>query len=164
MNRLIKLNVLILLALGCLNFSCGRQSGTLRVAHLCDPQLGFGKDGFGADSARFEQAVRQINALSPDVVVIAGDMVNSMDDEQAVRVITEQIARIRPPVVLTAGNHDLPDPVTAEGLKRYRAVFGDDFRWMTCKGRDLVSANSQLWREAPPDERAQHSRKSTDAP
>jgi metallophosphoesterase superfamily enzyme len=58
-------------------FACG-QSGqkTLTVAHLCDPQLGFG--GFVADSTRFERTIERVNELSPDIVVIAGDMVNSI--------------------------------------------------------------------------------------
>jgi hypothetical protein len=93
-----KMKIFIMLTLGCLNFSCREQSDVLKVAHLCDPQLGFGKDGFSADSARLEQAIRQVNALSPDVVVIAGDLVNDISDEQAVRTITELIAKIRPPV------------------------------------------------------------------
>ncbi|MDR1603027.1 MAG: metallophosphoesterase [Tannerella sp.] len=66
---------------------------------------------------------------------------------------------LHPPVVLTAGNHDLPDPVTAEGLKRYRSIFGDDFQTMDCKGKYLISANSQLWREAPQSEQDSHRRK-----
>ncbi|MDR1676682.1 MAG: metallophosphoesterase, partial [Tannerella sp.] len=126
----VKLQIGILLVLGCLNFSCGEQNDVLKVAHLCDPQLGFGKDGFSADSARFEQAIRQINALSPDVVTIAGDMVNDINDERATDASMQLIAKIRPPVLLTAGNHDLPDPVTAEGLERYRFIFGNDFQVM----------------------------------
>jgi DNA repair exonuclease SbcCD nuclease subunit len=155
----LKLQAFILLAAGCLCCSCQGQRGVLKVAHLCDPQLGFGTDGFGADSARFEQAIRQINALSPDAVVIAGDMVNDIGNEQAVKTVTALIAKIRPPVVLTAGNHDLPDPVTAEGLERYRSIFGNDFQVMECKGRCLISANSQLWREAPRKEKDDHQRK-----
>src|SRR5437762_3249474 len=41
---------------------------------MCDPQLGIG--GYEADVARFKQAVKQINALKPDFVVICGDLVN----------------------------------------------------------------------------------------
>jgi 3',5'-cyclic AMP phosphodiesterase CpdA len=132
---------------------------TLTVAHLCDPQLGMGKDGFAADSARFEQEIRQVNELSPDVVIIAGDMVNNIQDEYAVSTMVRLIAKIQPPVILTPGNHDLPDPVTAEGLARYRAVFGNDFHYTECKGWAIVSANSQLWREAPEEEKEVHRQK-----
>jgi 3',5'-cyclic AMP phosphodiesterase CpdA len=138
--------------------ACENRS-TLTVAHLCDPQLGFGKDGFAADSARFEQEIRQVNELSPDMVIIAGDMVNDIRDEYAVSTIVKLIAKIQPPVVLTPGNHDLPDPVTADGLAYYRAVFGNDFSYTECKGWAIVSANSQLWRDAPEEEKEAHQQK-----
>jgi Icc-related predicted phosphoesterase len=127
-------------------FACG-QSGqkTLTVAHLCDPQLGFG--GFVADSARFERTIELINELLPDIVVIAGDMVNSIGDEHETATVRKQIAKLKPAVVLTPGNHDLPDPVTPESLERYRRLFGNDFNTLECKGRLIVSANSQMWRE-----------------
>ncbi|MDR1479999.1 MAG: metallophosphoesterase [Planctomycetaceae bacterium] len=133
---------------------CCEELGKLVVVHLCDPQLGMG--GFDADLARFEQAVRQVNQLSPDVVVIAGDMVNDIKSEREVVAIKGQIAKLKPPVLLTAGNHDLPDPVTAEGLERYRRIFGNDFNTLECKGWVLISANSQLWRKAPAGEVERH--------
>ncbi|MDR3268518.1 MAG: metallophosphoesterase [Tannerella sp.] len=141
-----------------LSTACENRT-TLTVAHLCDPQLGFGADGFAADSARFEQEIRQVNELAPDLVVIAGDMVNDIREEHAVSTIVKLMAKIRPPVILTPGNHDLPDPVTAEGLARYRAVFGNDFSYIQCKGRAIISANSQLWREAPEEEKEAHRQK-----
>ncbi|MDR1290476.1 MAG: metallophosphoesterase, partial [Planctomycetaceae bacterium] len=87
------------------------KSDLLRIAQLCDPQLGFGKDGFDSDVKRFEQEVKQVNELSPDLVLIAGDMVNKVD-EKSVSAFKKILAKIQPPVILTAGNHDLPDPVT----------------------------------------------------
>jgi 3',5'-cyclic AMP phosphodiesterase CpdA len=135
----------------------------MTLAQLCDPQLGFGEDGFDADVARLEQAIRQINELTPDAVLIAGDMVNDISDTDAVKTVLEKIAQIQSPVLLTAGNHDLPDPVTAEGLKRYRSFFGEDFRVLECKGRCIISANSQLWREAPLEESARHDQRLHDA-
>jgi Icc-related predicted phosphoesterase len=150
MNRL-----LIVAALGVV--AAALRGSELTVAHLCDPQLGFG--GFSADSARFEQEISQVNELSPDVVVIAGDMVNQITNELQVAAVLKLIAKIKPPVILTPGNHDLPDPVTVEGLARYRSVFGADFSTMECKGRLIVSANSQLWRQAPQEERDQQEQK-----
>jgi 3',5'-cyclic AMP phosphodiesterase CpdA len=137
------------------------QPKKLVVAHLCDPQLGFG--GFDEDLARLQQAVQQVNELAPDVTVIAGDMVNDMKKEQETAAICEQIAALKSPVVLTAGNHDLPDPVTAEGLERYRRVFGDDFKTLEVKDRLLISANSQLWRKAPTEETERHDQRLNEA-
>jgi Icc-related predicted phosphoesterase len=135
---------------------CSGTMPVLKLVQMCDPQLGFGEDGFDADVARLEQAIRQINELEPDVVVIAGDIVNDIGDAHAVATALEQIARIKSPVILTPGNHDLPDPVTPEGLARYRSFFGKDFTTQEYKGRCIVSANSQLWREAPHEESARH--------
>ncbi|MDR3234763.1 MAG: metallophosphoesterase [Planctomycetaceae bacterium] len=132
---------------------------TLTLVQLCDPQFGFGTDGIAADKQRFKQAIRQINALKPDAVLIAGDFVNEINDEKSVIEFNEMLKSIRFPVVLTAGNHDLPDPVTPEGLQRYRSRYGEDFQTMECKGYLIISANSQLWRAAPKEESGQHQQK-----
>ena len=45
---------------------------------LCDTQLGMG--GYEHDIRTFKQAVRQINMLDADFVVICGDLVNHAND------------------------------------------------------------------------------------
>ncbi|GHT12991.1 hypothetical protein FACS1894170_08450 [Planctomycetales bacterium] len=135
----------------------------LTLVQLCDPQLGFGADGFDADVARLKQAVKQVNELAPDAAVIAGDMVNNCKDEHAVKTFLELTAEMKVPVILTPGNHDLPDPVTAEHLERYRTNFGKDYFIKEYNGVRIVSANSQLWRESPPDESQRHDRFVLDA-
>jgi predicted MPP superfamily phosphohydrolase len=57
------------------------KSDVLQIVQLCDPQLGFGNDGFDADVKRFEQEVKQVNELSPDLVLIVGDLVNSVNEK-----------------------------------------------------------------------------------
>ena len=58
---------------------------TLRIAHLADPQLGFGPGGFDDDLAAFTTEIKNVNSLRPDLVVIAGDMVNRMDSTSVAR-------------------------------------------------------------------------------
>jgi predicted MPP superfamily phosphohydrolase len=128
----------------------------LTLVQLCDPQLGFGADGFDADVVRLKQEIKQVNKLAPDVAVFAGDMVNDCKDEHAVKTFLELIAEIKVPVILTPGNHDLHDPVTAENLERYRADFGQDYFIKEYNGIRIISANSQLWRQSPPDESQRH--------
>ncbi|GHT47107.1 hypothetical protein FACS189454_09210 [Planctomycetales bacterium] len=141
-----------------------RSLRKITLAQLCDPQLGFGKDGFDADVARLKQEIEMVNELQPDVVLFAGDMVNDIADEKAVKTFLKLIAEIKPPVMLTAGNHDLHDPVTDEGLKRYRDYFGQDFSTRECKGYLIISANSQLWwRAAPQEEQDRHEKLLRDA-
>jgi Icc-related predicted phosphoesterase len=157
MNTLQNKGIIFAILSVCLLFGCSNR--ILKVAHVCDPQLGFGNAGFQIDSVCFEQTIRQINDLSPDLVLIAGDLVHNLSDEHAVATILEQIGRIKVPVMLTPGNHDLPDPVTEEGLKNYRTRFGDDFNTRVFKGYRIISANSQLWRVAPVEECVRHEKK-----
>jgi predicted MPP superfamily phosphohydrolase len=136
---------------------CGlREPPVLRVVQLCDPQFGFEKDSFIADVMRLDFAVKKINEIAPDIVVVAGDMVNDGSDDKAINFFKEIIAQVKAPVLLAAGNHDLPDPVTDEGIKRYRSLYGDDYQAVECKRRLFIVVNSQLWREAPEEESEQH--------
>ncbi|MDR1813951.1 MAG: family 43 glycosylhydrolase [Tannerella sp.] len=121
----------------------------LKIAQICDTQLGFGVDGFAADSARFEQAVELINYLKPDIAVFAGDMVNDIKNRHAIEVFLKIKNKLHCPVIMTAGNHDLPDPVTDENFKTYRKYFGKDFSTFEKNGFSIISANTQLWRGAP---------------
>ena len=84
------------------SFSCGllgagvlvgampsAEKGSVRIAHLCDPQFGFvsGRESmkwravehfnenYAEDIARCEKAIERINALSPDLLLFGGDMV-----------------------------------------------------------------------------------------
>ena len=154
-----KLGILALvLSLGLFSGCVQRELPVLRIAHLCDPQLGFETGGYDDDVARLKKAVLQINELAPDMVVIAGDFVNDANDDEAIATFQQTIAQIKAPVLLTPGNHDLPDPVTDAGLQRYHSRFGADFRVIVCKGRCIISANSQMWREAPPEASLEHER------
>ena len=126
---------------------------TLRIAHLADPQLGFGPGGFDDDLAAFTTEIKNVNSLRPDLVVIAGDMVNRMDSTSVAR-FKEAAATIEAPVVYTPGNHDISEPCSPRGLKKYRDAFGPDFSvHRLAGGRTLISFNSLLLRGGPADER-----------
>ena len=148
----------LVLSLGILSGCVQRELPELMIVQLCDPQLGFGNNRYDNDVARLKKAVLRINELAPDLVVIAGDLVDDVNNDEGVAAFQQIIAQINPPVLLTPGNHDLPDPVTADGLQRYHSRYGADFRVITCKGRCIISANSQMWREAPPELYIQHER------
>lgn len=124
----------------------------LRIAHLADPQLGFGPGGFDDDLEAFKTEIRNVNSLRPDLVVIAGDMVNKMDSSSVARFM-EAASAIEAPVVYTPGNHDISEPCTPRGLKKYREAFGPDFSVHSLAGgRTLISFNSLLLRGGPDDE------------
>ena len=132
---------------------------TLRIAHVCDPQLGFyGPEKFEYDLDAFRREIAIINKMRPDIVLIAGDMVNKMDSADIVA-FKEAAKAFEVPFVYTPGNHDLPEPVSAKNLKRYRDAFGTDFSVTDCKGRSIISINSMLLRGGPADEVAAHNAK-----
>ncbi len=148
--------ILSLLA-GCAVSHDRREPDAVRIVQFCDPQLGMGEDGFEADLARLHQAIRQANALHPDLVVVAGDMVNTPDDA-SIAAFQSAMKELKVPVLYAPGNHDLPDPVTPEGLARYRAAFGPDYAAVNCGPVKVISADSQLWRVAPAAEVEAHDR------
>jgi 3',5'-cyclic AMP phosphodiesterase CpdA len=135
--------ICIFLFLACKEEEPAHNLPILRIVQLCDPQLGFG--GFVNDVINLEKAIAQINDLEPDMVLIAGDMVHGIYQEEAISTILSLIAKINASVMLTPGNHDMPLPVTDSALQFYRRHFGEDFNVVECKGRCIISANSVLW-------------------
>jgi 3',5'-cyclic AMP phosphodiesterase CpdA len=110
---------------------------------MCDPQLGMG--GYQDDMQRFEQAVKQVNELRPDFVVICGDLVNrcdrpSFDDFNSIR------RKFAVPCYCAPGNHDVGNTPTPRLLKQYRDLVGKDYYSFERKGYLFVVANTQLWK------------------
>src|SRR4051812_23703651 len=98
---------------------CGCRSITHSFAfgQMCDPQLGMG--GYKEDMQRFEKAVKQINELHPDFVVICGDLVNrsdraSFDDFNSIK------RKFTVPCYCAPGNHDVGNSPTRQLLNQYR--------------------------------------------
>ncbi|MBT6400407.1 MAG: hypothetical protein HOK04_11500, partial [Verrucomicrobia bacterium] len=91
---------------------------------MCDTQLGMG--GYEHDVMTFTLAVKQINAMKPDFVVICGDLVQTANDKSF-----EDFNRIRAgfklPCHCAAGNHDVSNNPTPESLRRYREKIGQDY-------------------------------------
>ncbi len=97
---------------------------TVRVVHLSDLHLGFrqyqrltsvGANQREADVAlTFRRTVDRVIALDPDLVVIAGDVFHSVrPSNPAILYAFQQFSRLTAelpgvPVVMVAGNHDLP--------------------------------------------------------
>ncbi len=116
---------------------------TFTFVQVCDTQLGFG--GYDEDVAAFEQAVRQIDALAPDFVVICGDLVNHADERS-----WSDFVRINGgfemPCHLVAGNHDVGNEPTPETLAAYRKRFGPEQYAFKHRGSTFVVVNTCLWK------------------
>jgi 3',5'-cyclic AMP phosphodiesterase CpdA len=110
---------------------------------MCDPQLGFG--GYQEDKQRFKQAIKQINQLRPDFVVICGDLVNrterpSFADFNSIK------KKLTVPCYCAPGNHDVGNTPTPALLNQYRECIGKDYYAFEHKGCTFIVANTQLWK------------------
>ena len=152
------------------SFACGRadggtetgvsskaNGGSLRIAHLCDPQFGFTtglasmkwrsaehyEENYKADLERCARAIDRINELQPDLVLFGGDMTQRPSDVE--RDWPVLLARLNVPWMVTPGNHDMGNRVTQDNLSRFRKVFGKDREARDIKGWRVIAGNSQFW-------------------
>jgi len=131
---------------------------TFRIVQWCDPQLGYYVD-YQTCVAQAERAVQIINEIAPDLLLICGDMIHDHDDDTQFYDFLRIISPVNVPIIMTPGNHDLPYPVTTEGLDHYRSFFGDDFQTVEVKGFMVMIVNSQLLyyqQEVPSEEYFRH--------
>lgn len=120
---------------------------------MCDTQLGMG--GYEHDVMTFKLAVKQINLLEPDFVVICGDLVQKADDKSFADFKSIK-AGFKIPCHCAAGNHDVENKPTLESLKRYREIIGKDYYSFENKGYTFVVANTQLWKAPLAGESEKH--------
>ncbi len=120
---------------------------------MCDTQLGMG--GYEHDVKTFNLAVKQINAMRPDFVVICGDLVQNADDKSFAD-FTAIKAKFKLPCHCAAGNHDVKNDPTHDSLLRYREKIGEDYFSFEHKGYTFVIANTQLWKAPLEGESEKH--------
>ncbi|MDF1739966.1 MAG: metallophosphoesterase [Verrucomicrobiales bacterium] len=131
----------------------GREQEPFSFVQMCDTQLGMG--GYEHDVATFKQAVKQINALPVDFVVICGDLVQKADDKSFADFNAIK-ATFTLPCYCAPGNHDVGNAPTSATLANYREKIGKDYYSVEHKGYTLVVANSQLWKSDVGAESAKH--------
>ena len=122
----------------------------LRIAHMTDPQFGFGpgksaEKKYAADLARFEREIEIVNALKPDLALITGDLTNNHKD--VTRDWPRLLKKFTVPLAVAPGNHDLGNSITKEVRDRYLSVFGYDYRSFDVKGWRVIVGNTQFWRK-----------------
>jgi predicted phosphodiesterase len=119
------------------------ESKAFTFVQLCDTQLGFG--GYEHDVNSFKQAVKQVNALKPDFVLICGDLVNS-PNEKSFADFNNIKAGFTVPCYCVSGNHDVGNKPTLKSLEYYRRVVGRDYYFFEHNGYAFVIVNTQLWK------------------
>ena len=123
------------------------SDGRLRIAHLTDPQFGFGRwpkdpaQRYAADLARMECEIEAVNAIKPDFAIITGDMVHVAAD--MAKDWPRLLRKFKVPVAVAPGNHDMGNSITRENLDRFISVFGSDRKALDVKGWRIIVGNTQ---------------------
>lgn len=135
---------LFLFVLTCVFQACSRDEPyeSFTFVQMADPQLGMA--GYQHDSLNLVQAVRQINDMNPDFVIICGDLVHRASDT-SFNDFRKIISRLEAPCYLVAGNHDVENVPTLESLSYYRQHLSSDYYSFTHKGYNFIVVNSNLW-------------------
>ena len=126
---------------------------TFTFVQVCDTQLGFG--GYEHDVNSFKQAVKQVNALKPDFVLICGDLVNDAN-EKSFADFNKIKAGFTVPYYCVSGNHDIGNKPKRESLQYYRKVVGKDYYSYEHKEYTFVIVNTQLWKSPVEGESDKH--------
>ena len=128
------------------------QSPRLRIAHLTDPQFGFGQkyktasENYREDLSQFEQAIEAVNALKVDLALVTGDMTHVAED--LAKDWPRLVKAFEVPLLVAPGNHDLGknNNATREGLDRFRSVFGYDRKAIDVRGWRVIAGNTLFLR------------------
>jgi serine/threonine-protein phosphatase CPPED1 len=96
---------------------------------MSDPQFGFieSENGTWKETELYEKAVKEINRLKPDFIVITGDFTGNKNNRSQITEFKRITAEIDPkiPVYLSPGNHDIEEPLQ-ENNKTYISEYGYD--------------------------------------
>jgi 3',5'-cyclic AMP phosphodiesterase CpdA len=122
---------------------------------VTDPQFGmFESDkGFGKETELYEKAIKAINRLNPDFVVITGDLVNNKEDElqkaEFKRITSEINSEI--PVYYSPGNHDIGESPSKNDISSFLSNYGHDRFAFLQKKTLFIGLNSCLIKSASPE-------------
>lgn len=144
-NRMVdQLSKGIFIALLVCCISCAKkEQAAFSFVQLCDTQLGMG--GYEHDLRTFQQAVKQINELKPDFVVVCGDLVDQSNDSSYVDFISIKEG-FEIPCYVAPGNHDVGNVPNDTTLSYYRKTIGADYYQFHHKQHAFIVTNTQLWK------------------
>lgn len=119
--------IIILVLQGC---SSVAKDKSIQIVQITDPQFGFfdGNRSFTKETTLYTEAIKQINELKPDFVVITGDFINNPKDDMQIAEFKRITANLDEniPVYLSPGNHDLGNNPTKENFQFYFLNYGKD--------------------------------------
>jgi 3',5'-cyclic AMP phosphodiesterase CpdA len=109
-------------------------------------------EGFAWDAQRYTRAIDAARRLSPDFVVMGGDMVDDPASAEQREALMQITARLDVPMYWVPGNHDAADDTTVptpDSLRRYREAFGPDHYTFQHRGVTFVVTDTVVWQ--PPE-------------
>lgn len=131
-----------------------RNSSPFFIIQVTDPQFGMidSDKGFKKETELYEKAVKAINRLNPDFVVITGDLVNNKEDELQIAEFKRITSEIKPkiPVYYSPGNHDIGQSPTHQDIDVFTGNYGHDRFSFKHKKNIFIGLNSCLIKSAVP--------------
>lgn len=117
---------------GCISRHISKNAKTSFFFQMADPQFGMftGDSNFVKETINFEKAIGAANRLHPSFVVVCGDLVNQLTNQDQIAEYKRISGQLDPsiPIYNVAGNHDVGrTKPTPEGLANYRKYFGPDY-------------------------------------
>ena len=150
---ILRLNKYLIIAILVFNISCTKEQKPFSFVQLCDTQLGMG--GYEHDLTTFNQAVKQINELNSDFVVICGDLVHNANDSSYFDFLNI-MKGFNIPCYVASGNHDVGNIPNDTTLSYYRKTIGKDYYEFQNKGYSFIVTNTQLWKINVDNESEKH--------
>jgi serine/threonine-protein phosphatase CPPED1 len=125
------------------------------VIQVTDPQFGMieADKGFGKETELYEKAVKSINKLNPDFIVITGDLVNRKNDLTQIAEFKRITSLIKPeiPVYYSPGNHDIGESPEKPDIDSFIANYGQDRFAFIHNGTLFIGLNSCLIKSNVPE-------------
>lgn len=113
----------------------GDRDDQVSIVQISDTHLGDHHAPHAAENLK--QAVKMINDLHPDAVILSGDIGENPQAWDEARSI---LKKLKAPLYYAPGNHD----VHSKDVERYRSVFGKDYYEFQVKFVHFVVIDSEL--------------------
>lgn len=148
--RTFRIFICLILALGWQSVLVAREKAPKPYffVQLTDPQFGMsdGNRSYSRETEWYEKAVKGVNRLKPDFVVITGDLVNDQKNSSQIaefKRITALISK-KIPVWYTPGNHDIGNLPDSASIAEFIRNYGHDHFSFRHKNSLFVGINSGI--------------------
>ncbi len=149
-------HVVLSLAVVLAAVSCGPRFEPFTFVHMADTQVGFFdyEPGHAVSDTLMARAVRSVNELNPDLVVICGDLVDHPDTLEHEEIFSRNLAKFIPETWLVPGNHDYMS-YNRPLRDRYLAQRGYERFYFVHKGCAFIGMDSNCIKEGVEDAEAE---------